>query len=180
MTNSDHICKFGFSESCNQHWFFVVLNYNTGNPTHIGHPKPIKGINISMPSWLLSEEKKEDIWNDKESSGNNFWGRNFVRGKFGKFINTMMVGHLNRRRDCGLGDKKDDIASMPDKFQRSKEIQFTTLSNIPVSLLQVNNRDTSIQNSDANQNSDARKYKPQQTVNISTTKNQIVNQLIHL
>ncbi len=84
--NSDHTCKFGFSVSSNMQGFFIRLKYNSDNSSHIGHPKPINRITIPIPTQLLSEEEKEDIRNIKESLGNNSPDRNFMHGKFGKFI----------------------------------------------------------------------------------------------
>ncbi len=131
-TNSDHICKFGFSISCNQHGFSEAS-------WRYKHPYA-----IMSSVW----GRDEDIWNGKKTSSNNSLGRNFVHDKFGKFIRTIKIEYLSRRHDCGLGENNDDITSMLENFWKSKEIQFTTLSGMPVSLLQPYNHDTCIPNSE--------------------------------
>ncbi|KAL7465293.1 hypothetical protein ACHAXS_005615, partial [Conticribra weissflogii] len=136
-TNTDNICKFCFTVSCDNYGFFVDLNFNNGNPLHIGHPKPLPGINIPLPTRLLSEEEKEDIVNVHESSGNNVAGRNFMRGKFGKFLNSMKVDYLKRKKNANNGAESDDIEFMLESFYKSKEIHFTTLTDMPMSLLDL-------------------------------------------
>ncbi len=59
-------------------------------------------------------------------------GCNFLEGKFKKFIDSMCCDYLIRKYNGKRKCSKDDISVMLADFQQSKEIKFTTLSNIPI------------------------------------------------
>ncbi len=115
-----------------------------------------------MPTRLLSEEEKEDIVNVDKSSGNNVVGRNFMHGKFGKFLNSMKVDYLTRKKNANNGAESDDIEFMLERFCKSKEIHFTTLTDMPISLLDLKD----------NQNES---HQSESTMSVSTTKTQSGN-----
>lgn len=170
--NLDVMCKFRFSVSSDSFGFYIVLKYNSGNSVHIGHPKPFDGVNIPIPTRLLSKEQKDDIMYVKESSGSNALVRNFMRGKFGKFISKIKVKYLSWKNSDNDGEKIDDIASMLNSFKNSKEIHYTTLSDMPVSLMAISGNDITHLLLNTSSCDTGNKHSINDTITISTTKSQ--------
>ncbi len=54
-----------------------------------------------------------------------------MRGKFGKFINSLKVDYLYQKFNKS-DHASDDIANMLDDFENRKKTSFTTLSDVPI------------------------------------------------
>ena len=133
-------CKFGFYIKWDEYGYYINLNRCSGQPMHIGHPRPISQHLISLPTRLMSEEMKHDARHAMDALSSKAAGRNFIFGKFGKYVNTIKIAYLASSQK---GNGKCDIASMLETFQASDEIRFTCLSDIPVGEF-VDNDDTTV------------------------------------
>ena len=69
---------------------------------------------------------------------NNGTARNYLHGKFGKFINLMKAANLCRRANGDLNSPKDDINLMMDNLVNSNEISFVSLLDVPVKITFMN------------------------------------------
>ena len=97
MTKShDHYqtCKFGFVIKCNEYGYYVNLERRAGQHMHIGHHRPINPEFISLPSRLMSDEMKRDACHAMDAQTSKAAGRNFIFGKFGKYINSIKIAYL--------------------------------------------------------------------------------------
>ncbi len=130
-TSKECICKFGFSVKVDNYGFYIHLKRNAGHPIHNDHPKPLDPSTIPIPSRLLDDNEREDILHVVESTCQKPIGRNFMHGKFGKFINSLKIDYLYKKFNKS-DHAADDIANMLSDFETSKEISFTSLSNVPV------------------------------------------------
>lgn len=74
--------------------FYVHLQRKAGFLMHNGHPKPFDPTLTPLLTCLLEEQEKKDILNVVESACNKAQGSNFMRGKFGKFINFVKAHYL--------------------------------------------------------------------------------------
>ncbi len=131
MTSKIEICKFNFSISWDQHGYFINLRNNSGYNIHNGHPKHHDPSNIPIPTRLLNEEEEETIHHVVESACNKTAGRNYMFKRIGKFISSMEVAYLNRKNNQEDLKRGEDIDLMLENFEKSNEIRFTTLSDVP-------------------------------------------------
>ncbi len=79
---------------------------------------------------------KEQIENTKEvvkAAASKAVGRNFLRGKFERFINSIKINYLYSKDNDGKSSKLEDICCMLDNFKNAGEIAFTSLSDVPLS-----------------------------------------------
>ncbi len=130
MTKKHEVCKFNFSILWDEFGFYVSLLRKRGNHLHNGHPKPYDPTSIPIPTRLLDEEEEETINHVIESACNKAAGRNYMFKRMGKFISSMKVTYLNRKNNSSPL-KEDDIDLMLANFEKSNEIRFTTLSDVP-------------------------------------------------
>ena len=156
-------CKFNFDVKWDQYGYFVNLFRGAGNPTHNNHPKPIDPTVIPYPSHLLSTKKKEEIRNAVAASQSYSVGRNYVLKSVDKFFNAAKVAFLNRKTDNGTHEG-DDISMMLHNFKQSKEIAFTTMSDIPIDMFE------SLPDKDENINPQVPAKHENMTLTVSTTK----------
>lgn len=82
----------------------------------------------------------------------------------------MKVEYLNCCVNSSDRKKKDDIASTLESFQQSNKIQFTTLSDMPVSLLDHNQQNSPEQDIEMKNNIPEINHKCKPTITVSTTK----------
>ena len=139
MTKS-HAPGFGFYIKWGEYGYYINLNRCSGQPMHIGHPRPISQHLISLPTRFMSEEMKYDARHAMDTLSRKAAGRNFIFGKFGKYVNTIKIAYLASSQKY---KGKCDIASMLETFQASDDIRFTCLSDIPVGDF-VDNDDTTV------------------------------------
>jgi hypothetical protein len=66
------------------------------------------------------------------ATSNNGCARNYLHGKFGKFVNIIKIAYLCRRENGTINSAKDDIDVMMENFAESNEISFVSLSDVPV------------------------------------------------
>jgi len=91
---------------------------------------------LSYSTRLLTQDQINDSRNVIELTRNKAVGRNFIRSKFGRFINSTNMTYLSQRKGNSNDDsKKGDSAAMLNDFHESKEISFTTVSDVPMDLL---------------------------------------------
>ncbi len=87
---------------------------------------------MALPTRLLTSDEIDNIVHVVKATSNNGSGRNFIHGKFGKFISLMKVAYLCRRENGDLQSARDDIAQMMDNMAKSDEISFVSLSDVPI------------------------------------------------
>ena len=129
-------CPFTFTIKWDGIGFYIDLYRSSGNPMHCYHSKVFKPSALSFPSRLLTQEQIDDTKHVVEATCNKAVGRNFMKGKFGRFINHIKVAYLSQREnDSSTESRKCDITNMLDDFQDSNEISFSTVSDVPMDLL---------------------------------------------
>ena len=91
---------------------------------------------VAMPTRLMTDEMKSDARHAMNAQSSKAAGRNYLFGKFGKYINSIKIAYLaSTKKDRNIGD----IAKMLETFEASDEIRFTCLSDIPVDDFVENN-----------------------------------------
>ena len=88
-------CPFSFTVKWDHRGFYVELKQNAGDPCHKFHPQILKPTSMSFPTRLLSEEQLDDTKEVVSATCNKGVGRNFIRGKFGRFINSIKIAYVN-------------------------------------------------------------------------------------
>ncbi len=149
---SDHIGAFLFSFYCDEYGFQINLNRMSGCCNHEGYSRIRDTTSIPIPTCLLSEDEILGTKHVVDSSCYKAAGTNFIRGKFGKFLNYIKVEYILKKYDNNHSSAQDDTPNMLDYFKKSKAIRFTRLSNIPEGFLSRNyvkhsNTSTAIQES---------------------------------
>ena len=130
--NNKNTCPFGFTVKWDRLGFYVDLIRRSGNPMHCYHPQVFKPSTLSFPTRLLSDDQIDDTRQVVEATCNKAIGRNFIHGKFGRFINSIKIAYLAGRKANGDKDsKKSDIVHMLADFEDSAEIAFTTVADVP-------------------------------------------------
>jgi hypothetical protein len=81
---------------------------------------------------LLTSDQIEETLDVINATSNNGAARNYLHGRFGKFVNIIKIAYLHRRENGLLDSTKDDIDHMMDNFELSNEISFVSLSDVPV------------------------------------------------
>ena len=95
------------------------------------HPRFIEPQTVPIPTRLLISDQIDNKVHVVNATSNNGAARNYLHGKFGKFINLMKVGYLCRREHGNLQSAKDDIYLMMENLVKSKEISFVSLGDVP-------------------------------------------------
>jgi len=78
----------------------------------------------------LTPHQIEDALHVVNSTSNNGAGRNYLHGRFGKFVNLIKVAYLGRKANGKLDSTKDEIDIMMGDFVNSDEISFISLSDV--------------------------------------------------
>ena len=127
-------CPHTFAVKWDTFAFYVELERRSGNEEHIGHPQiKAKGL-APYPTRLLSQDEVDDTKHVIEATTNKAAGRNFIKTKFGKFVSSIKLAYLKKRDDIDKGNNTapDDISRMLDDFEKSDEVAFTAISDVPV------------------------------------------------
>ena len=66
------------------------------------------------------------------ATSNNGCARNYLHGKFGKFVNIIKIAYLCRRENGTINSTKDDIDVVMENLAESDEVSFVSLSYVPV------------------------------------------------
>jgi hypothetical protein len=85
-----------------------------------------------LPTCLLTSDEIDNIVHVVKATSNNGSGRNFIHGKFGKFISLMKAAYFCRRENGDLYSPRDDIDQMMDNMAKSDKISFVSLSDVPI------------------------------------------------
>jgi hypothetical protein len=125
-------CKFLFTLK----WvvnvcFYIELRQKSGCPFHNSHHRFIEPQNVPIPTRLLTSDQIDNIVHVVNATSNNGAARNYLHGKFGKFINLMKAAYLCRRESGNLQSAKDYIYLMMENLVKSKEISFVSLADVP-------------------------------------------------
>ena len=138
--------------------FYVELKHKAGHAIHSSHPKLLDITYLPLSTRLLTPHQIEDALHVVNSTSNNGAGRNYLHGRFGKFVNLIKVAYLGRKANGKLDSTKDEIDIMMGDFVNSDEISFISLSDVSA---------TDFFDTDAQVNSDKT---PDDTVSISSFK----------
>ena len=124
-------CKFQFMVKWDTSFgFFVELKKKAGFAIHSSHPKLLDTTYIPLSTRLLTSHQIEDALHVVNSTSNNGAARNYLHGRFGKFVNLIKVAYLCRKANGKLNSTKDDIDFMMENFVNSDEISFISLSDV--------------------------------------------------
>ena len=94
---------------------------------------------MSFPTRLLTDTQIDDTKQVVSATCNKAVGRNFIRGKFGRFINIIKIAYLSSKiNKSNSGSNKCDIVSILEDFEHSDQIAFATLSDVPIDQLTEN------------------------------------------
>ena len=129
-----------------------------GYAIHSSRPKLLDITYLPCSTRLLTSHQIEDALHVMNSTSNNGTARNYLRGRFGKFVNLIKVAYFGRKANGKLDSMKDDIDHMMENFVNSDEISFISLSDVSA---------TDFFDTDAQVNSGKT---PDDTVTISTFK----------
>jgi len=136
-TNQEHTCKLCFTNKWDSHGFYVELQRASGNGMHNDHPRPTDPSVIPFPSRLLTQEQIEQTCHVVSAAANKAAGRNYHLSTTGRWMSTVKIAYISDRSNGDSRTRtKDDIDAMIDDFKSSNDIKFTTLSDIPLSMLQ--------------------------------------------
>ncbi len=99
---------------------------------------------MAVPTHLITSDQIDNIVHVVNATSNNRCARNYIHGKFGKFI-SLMKAYLCRRENGDLNSPWDDIDQMMDNMTKSDEISFVSLSDVPIKhYFDINNTDCNI------------------------------------
>ncbi len=112
--------------------FYIELRQRSGHAFHVSHAKIIDPSLVALPTGLLMSDEIGNIVHVVITTSNNGSGRNFIHGKFGKFISIMKAAYLCRRENGDLCSARDDIDQMMDNMEKSDKISFVSLSDVPI------------------------------------------------
>jgi hypothetical protein len=88
---------------------------------------------VAFPTHLLTSDEIDNIVHVVKATSNNGSGRNFIHGKFGKFISLMKAAYLCRRENGeDLHSPRDDMDQMMDNMAKSDKISVVSLSDVPI------------------------------------------------
>ena len=133
VDQSQCTCKFQFLMKWDfLNGFYVELAKKCGNPYHHLHPKVFDPMSIPFPTRLLTSQQREETMHVVNATCSKASGRNFMKGKMGKFINTIKIIYMSNKSSGKHDSAKDDIELMIDDFESSDEISFIALSDVPM------------------------------------------------
>ena len=90
---------------------------------------------MPFPTRLLTKDQIENTTEIVKAAASKAVGRNFLHGKFGRFINSIKINYLASKTKVGKDSKLGDISRMLDDFENANEIAFTSLSDAPYLIL---------------------------------------------
>jgi hypothetical protein len=102
--------------------FYIELKKQSGHPFHLSHTKFIDPNLVALPTRLLTSDQIEYIVHVVNATSNNGSARNYIHGKFGKFISLMKAAYLCRRENGDLNSPRGDIDQMMDNMAKSDKI----------------------------------------------------------
>jgi hypothetical protein len=83
-------CKFQFTIKWElERYFYIELRQHSGHEYHHSHPKHINPNSVPIPTRLLTSKQINNIVHVVHAISNNGTGRNYLVGKYGKFLNLM-------------------------------------------------------------------------------------------
>ena len=126
-------CAFNFVIEWDRYGFYVKLNKRSGCCTHTFHPRIWQRGVLPFPTRLLTKDQIENTKEIVKAAASKAVGRNFLRGKFGRFINSIKINYLASKDNVGKSSKLGDISRMLGDFENAQEIAFTSLSDVPLS-----------------------------------------------
>ena len=111
--------------------FYGELKHKAGHGIHSSHPKLLDITYLPLSTCLFTpHDQIEDALHMVNSTSNNGASRNYLHGRFGKFVNLIKVANLGRKANGKLDSTKDEIDIMMGDFVNSDEISFITLSDV--------------------------------------------------
>ena len=155
-------CKFNFDVKWDERGYYVNLYRDAGNPMHNNHPKPVDLSVIPYSSRLLAEDTKKELQNVAAASRSHSVARNYALKSQDKYLDAGKMAYLSRKAEAGEGYEIDDISNMLEQFKHSNQIAYTTMSDVPLEMLEPLPVDDSLHDQASLSN----------TVTISTTKNE--------
>jgi hypothetical protein len=94
-------CKFQFIVKWDRLLgFYVELKHKAGHAIHSSHPKLLDITYLPLSTRLLTPHQIEDALHVVNSTSNNGAGRNYLHGRFGKFVNLIKVAYLGRKANA--------------------------------------------------------------------------------
>ena len=112
--------------------YYVELAKKCGNPYHHSHPKEFDPMSIPFPTRLITSQQREETMCVVNATCSKASGRNFMKGKMGKFISTNKIIYISNKSSGKHDSVKDDIEQMIDDFESSDEKTFVALSDVPM------------------------------------------------
>ena len=112
--------------------FYIDLRQQNGCSYHSSHPKLLNSTSIPLPTRLLTSDQMEEALHVVNATSNNGCARNYLHGKFGKFVNIIKIAYLCRRENGTINSTKDDIDVVMENLAESDEVSFVSLSYVPV------------------------------------------------
>jgi hypothetical protein len=86
--------------------FASTLNSNNDQSmrfmSHVSHTKFIDPNLVAVPTQLLTSDQIQNIVHVVNATSNNGCARNYIHGKFGKFISLVKAAYLCRRENGDL------------------------------------------------------------------------------
>jgi hypothetical protein len=125
--------------------FYIELKQQSGHAFHFSHTTFIHPNSVALPMRLLTSDQIDNIVHIVNAPLNSGCARNYIHGKFGKFISLMKAAYLCRRENGDLNSPRDDIDQMMDNMEKSDEISFVSLSDLPIKdYFDINNTDCDV------------------------------------
>ncbi len=88
--------------------FYIELKQRSGHAFHFSHTKFIHPNMVALPTHLLISDQIDNIVHVVNATLNNGCARNYIHGKFGKFISLLKTAYLCRRENGDLNSPTDD------------------------------------------------------------------------
>ena len=134
LQDEKQLCPFNFVIKWDNNGFFVTLARRSGCATHAYHRQIFEKGVLPFPTRLLTKDQIENTTEIVKAAASKAVGRNFLHGKFGRFINSLKINYLASKSNVGKDSTKlGDISRMLDDFENANEIAFTSLSDVPLS-----------------------------------------------
>jgi hypothetical protein len=112
--------------------FYIQMKQRSGHAFHVSHTKIIDPSLVALPMHLPTSDEIDNIVHVVKATSINGSGRNYIHGKFGKFISLMKAAYLCRRENGDLYSPRDDIDQMMDNMAKSDKISVVSLSDVPI------------------------------------------------
>ncbi len=125
--------------------FYIEIKQRSGHAFHVSHTKSIDPNSVAVQTRLLTSDQIDNIVHIVNATSNNGCARNYIHGKFSKFISLMKVAYLCRRENGDLNSPRDDIDQMMDNMAKSDKISFVSRLDVPIKdYFDVNNTDCNV------------------------------------